>query len=211
MAIHAHSLSITSGSAALVCAGFVSVLAHALVLVLAPGRAAPVLPDVLGHADGALQWRMRADSAPATSMPQASLAAAAARPLLSSPLPTRARHRAALVSAKRPAAPGAHKPSSLPRPLQNPRFEAIRIAGFRLPLQLWVGADGHVQTLAWGATELPPALLDALGVALRQVGFMPALHDGRPIAAELRLNLCFDDEGTLRAAAPECWGPDALR
>lgn len=210
MAIHAYSLSITSESAALVCAGFVSVLAHALVLVLAPGRAAPVLPDAFGHADGALQWRMRAAATPVPPLPEAA-PAAAARPLPASPLPTRAGHRAALVSAKRPAAPGAHKQSSLPRPLQNPRFEAIRIAGFRLPLQLWVGSDGHVQTLAWGATELPPALLDALGAALRQVGFMPALEDGRPIAAELRLNLCFDDEGALRAAAPECWDPDALR
>lgn len=210
MAFQAPLLSFTAGSAALLCAGFVSVLAHALVLMLAPGRAALVLPDALAHPDGALQWRMQADATPAPSLPATTLKGAA-RPLPASPLPTRIERGAALASPKRPAAPGASQQSSVPRPLQNPQFDAIRLAGFRLPLQLWVGPDGHVQALAWGATEVAPALLDALGAALRQVGFMPALQDGRPVTAELRLNLCFDDEGALRAPAPECWDPDAVR
>jgi hypothetical protein len=203
-------LSTASGHGRLARAGCVSVLAHVLVLALAPRPVAVSLSDASRGPERALQWRVLA------AIPERSGSGGSAgegmRPVISpavSPVP--AGDRATRVTAKRSAMRSPQDQPLKPRPRENPQFGAIRIAGFRLPLQLWVGLDGRIQALTWGDNELPQPILDAMAAALRQVRFVPAFDKGRPVAAALRLNLCFDDDGQLRAFAPECWDPDAVR
>jgi hypothetical protein len=64
--------------------------------------------------------------------------------------------------------------------------------------------------VAWGPNEAPPEALEVLGQAMAQLRFAPARAGGRPVPAELRLRLCFGDDGLLEPGGPGCWDP-ALR
>ncbi len=201
----------------LALAGVASLLLHAAVFVwLRPpqptalagtGNTAPLqvqLLPVRPPADADV-----AANAPVPVEPTTAAAGAAAAPAAQATLP--ANLPAAMPTATGPSAPPAASAASRAeaplRLLAAPELPGARLAGLTVPVRLWVGGGGRVERLVFGANEAPPDALQALGAALAALRFEPPRGPGQPADNELRLRLCFGDDGLLQASGPGCWDP----
>jgi hypothetical protein len=95
----------------------------------------------------------------------------------------------------------------LPQGTPDVQEVAARLVGRRLPVTVWVDADGMVDKAVVTRNELTPEVATLLEEAIAKVRFTPARRDAQPAAAIVRTLLCFDDAGVLDTTSDECWKP----
>lgn len=98
-----------------------------------------------------------------------------------------------------------------PAPVSLPGFgEAGRqLAGRRIQSSVWVAADGSVEKAFVKRNEISDAVAGLLEQALAGARFTPARQDGKAVPWVLQARVCFDDDGALDTASPECLRPGA--
>ncbi|MDE2607452.1 MAG: hypothetical protein KGL68_16175 [Burkholderiales bacterium] len=80
-----------------------------------------------------------------------------------------------------------------------------RVVGRRLVLQLWIDDQGAVRRAVVAPYELRPEVAALLERMVSGLHFTPATIEGRPIGANVRTRLCFDDAGQLDTRSGGCW------
>lgn len=183
-----------------------SIAAHLLVLGLTSGH----MPQTPPASELVVVLRTAGEAPPGKLSEQSPT-----RSLQASQRETAPRKWTAMPSGSASASPASFVPEAAARARSLPGLPeelARELAGQRVQVLFSVDAQGAVADLQVSGANLPPETQSQVARLLRQLRFEPARHAGDAVPSVIGRTLCFDANGVLALASPQCeWLDDSWR